>query len=156
MGSGKSTVGRALAKKLRYQFIDMDALIEEQAGKSISEIFAGDGEPEFRRRESETIEEFLSLERTVVSMGGGAYAPRENRLRVRQAGITVWIDCPIDLCLSRAVKETNRPLLGSYPVMVALYRKRLPSYRQVDFVVHTESHSPLRIASEIVRMLGLS
>lgn len=156
MGSGKSTIGRLLARKLGYRFLDTDEEIVRSTGKQVSEIFATDGEAEFRRLEFETIAGFTGLRSAVVSLGGGAYVQADNRTAVRQIGFTIWIDCPLELCWSRLLKEkTLRPLLRSFPEMADLLDARLPAYRDVDLVVHTEADSPARIVHWITERLDV-
>jgi shikimate kinase len=155
MGSGKSTIGRLLARKLGYRFIDTDEEIEKTTGKQVSEIFAQHGEPEFRRLEREAIAAFNGLRNAVVSLGGGAYVPDENRTAIRQIGFAIWIDCPLELCWSRLLKDKTRPLLRSFPEMAELLESRRPAYNQVDLVVRTGSDSPARIAHLILEQLGV-
>ncbi|HEX8186305.1 MAG TPA: shikimate kinase, partial [Blastocatellia bacterium] len=101
MGAGKTTVGRALAQQLNYGFSDLDELIEERAGISIERIFSESGEAEFRRLETEAIQGCREYRRTVIALGGGAYVSDRNRDLIREIGRTVWLDCPLDICLAR-------------------------------------------------------
>src|SRR5690242_3761047 len=101
MGAGKTTVGRALARELQYEFFDLDELIAERAGKSVQTIFAELGEPEFRRLEREAIKGCCGMVRTVIALGGGAFVSDLNRTLLREIGRTVWLDCPLEVCLER-------------------------------------------------------
>src|ERR1041384_8302448 len=90
-GSG----GRAVAEYLEYAFLDLDQLIEERSGSSVQTIFAELGEPEFRRLEHDAIRACTGLSRSVIALGGGAYASEENRSLVRTMGKAIWLDCPL-------------------------------------------------------------
>jgi len=155
MGADKSTIGKTLAKRLSYEFHDTDALVESAAGRSIPEIFAHLGEPEFRRLEREALKSFAGQSRAVAALGGGAFIPDENRRIIGEIGISIWIDCPLDLCWSRVSKETNRPLLRSYLEMAALLEARLPAYRQADLTIEIGARPPARVVREIIELLGL-
>jgi shikimate kinase len=155
MGAGKSTIGKTLAKRLGYTFLDSDAMIESAAGRSIPEIFAELGENEFRKLERETLKAITELTSVVVALGGGAFVPQENREILKASGVSVWIDCPLDLCWSRVSKETHRPLLKSYAEMARLLEKRQPAYEAADLKLQTGARPPSRLAWEIAELLGL-
>lgn len=154
MGAGKTTVGRTLARKRGFDFIDLDELIETQAGKSVEQIFAELGEDEFRRLESETLKSCAELERMIISLGGGAYISEENRRIVKMAGISVLLDCPIEVCISRVSYDGSRPLLGQESEVRALYDKRLPYYRLADHTISSGEDSPEEIADKIIVLLA--
>src|ERR1044072_7245880 len=124
MGAGKTTVGRVLARKLKRNFFDLDSVIELREGKSIQQIFSDLGEPEFRRIEREAIQSCRELKNAVIALGGGAYIPEENRNALGVIGITVWLDCPLEICLERLSGDESRPLLGAEVEMRALHDKR--------------------------------
>ena len=153
MGAGKTTVGRALAALLGYRFFDLDDLIEEQAGKTVQAIFAEMGEPEFRRLEREILLSCNGMVRTVIALGGGAYVSEENRASMRGIGTTVWLACPLEVCLGRISGDRSRPLLGSKDEMRALLEQRRPAYAEADFAIHAGDLSPERLALEIRRLL---
>src|SRR5205085_11864828 len=113
MAAGKSTVGRALARKLNFQFVDLDDKIEAKAQKTVRDIFAEFGEAHFRQLEREAIQACGELKNTIVALGGGAYIAEENRAILRSIGITVWLDCLLEVCLSRIVADGSRPLAES-------------------------------------------
>jgi len=155
MGAGKSTIGKALAKRLGYKFLDSDAIIESTAGSSIPEIFAELGEDEFRKLETKTLRSMTGLSASVVAVGGGAFVAEVNREILHGIGISIWIDCPLDLCWSRVSKETHRPLLKSYSEMAQLLEKRQPAYRQSDLRIETGARPPAKVIREIIELLGL-
>ena len=113
MGSGKSTVGRALHQRLGYPLVDMDQVIEQRAGKSIAEIFATDGEPAFRDMETVLLKELIdpAAPRRVISTGGGIVGRAENRTLLKNLGYVVWLHAPAAVILARTNKSPSRPLL---------------------------------------------
>lgn len=154
MGAGKTTVGQALANQLKCDFFDLDRVIERQTGKSIQQIFFEQGEPEFRRIERQAIEACRELKQAVVALGGGAYLAEENRKVLRETGVTIWLDCPLEICFERVRGDGSRPLLGNADEMKALLDKRRPAYAMADYVVQTGVLSPDEIALEIIRLHG--
>src|SRR5262249_55275068 len=150
MGAGKSTIGKTLAKRLGYEFLDSDAIIESNAGRSIPEIFASLGEDEFRNLERNTLKSLSGLTRAVVALGGGAYIAKETREFLESMGILIGIDCPFNLCCPRFPKKPPRPLLKSYTEMAALLKKRSPAYERADLKIEIGSRPPARIVREII------
>jgi len=155
MGAGKTTVGNALARRLSRDFFDLDQLIETSVGKTVAEIFHDLGEPEFRRLEREAINRCRNLNNAVIALGGGAYASEENRAVLRALGRTVWLDCPLEVCLARVNGDQSRPLLADEAQMAALLEQRRPAYEQADYVLRTGDMSPGELASEIARLCGV-
>jgi shikimate kinase len=155
MGAGKSTVGKALAKRLRRQFIDLDLLIEEKAGAPIRDIFAGLGEQAFRALELDAIKSLETVSNAVVALGGGSYNTVVNRDRLRGIGTTVWIDCPIEICWSRISSNVSRPLLGSLDEMERLLFARRPAYQEADLRIQVGRDSPGKVVIAIIEALGL-
>lgn len=113
MGSGKSTIGKQLAKKLKFEFIDFDELIEVQSGKKISEIFKGEGEQAFRNTETEILKSISGFKDTVVSTGGGTPCFYDNMNLMKVTGITVYIRMSAGSLFHRlAQSKTKRPLIA--------------------------------------------
>lgn len=156
MGAGKTTVGRALARKMGCGFLDLDDVIETQTGKTVREIFAELGEDGFRRLERATLRSSAELERMIISLGGGAYLSEENRQTIKAAGISVWLDCPLEVCLSRVEYDGSRPLLSNPSEARTLYEMRRPYYRLADYTVNSAEGSPEEIAEMIVILLARS
>lgn len=141
MGSGKTAVGRALAARLGVPFLDSDQAIEEAAKASIAEIFARDGEPFFRDRESEVIARLLAGPPAVLSTGGGAFMAERNRRAIAGAGVALWLDADLDLLWERVRHKDTRPLLRTPDprgTLAELYGKRVPVYRLAELRVKAE------------------
>lgn len=135
MGSGKSCIGRELHQSLGYQLVDTDHVIEDQTGKSISEIFSQDGEGAFRDMETRLLENLLlqKTSRHIISTGGGMTGRDENRSLLRQLGFVVWLKCSPGEIYQRTSRNANRPLLqGDDPMqtITELLAKRAPDYHR--------------------------
>ncbi|HKR04316.1 MAG TPA: shikimate kinase [Bacteroidia bacterium] len=127
MGSGKSTIGKQLAKKINHQFIDFDELVEEQSGKKISEIFKDEGQQAFRNIETEILKNISGLKDTVVSTGGGTPCFYDNMKLMNETGITVYIRMPAGSLFHRlAQSKTKRPLIEG-----------LTDLKLMDFIMDT-------------------
>jgi shikimate kinase len=146
MGSGKSTVGRKLAAKLGYHFMDTDTIIETIAGKSISEIFETEGEQGFRIMEHELLKEAIKNENIIVSTGGGMPCYHNNMEIMNNAGITVYIKMSPESLARRVIQsKQKRPLLASIAneELPAVIRKKLAErevyYNQAKYCVKGEN-----------------
>jgi shikimate kinase len=113
MGCGKSTVGRELHQRLGYPLVDMDQVIEQQAGKSITAIFEEDGDEAFREMETRLLEELNATDgpRRIISTGGGVVGRKCNRDLLKQLGYVVWLQAPLSVILERTARNRDRPLL---------------------------------------------
>lgn len=157
-GAGKSTIGRKLARELGVDLYDTDAGIEERAGRTIPEIFAEDGEPEFRRMEEEVVRDAVLAGHGVVSLGGGSVLSAATRALLRDRTV-VYLEISVGEGLRRTGASTNRPLLnGDDPAKKyrELMKIRRPLYREVATVrVRTDGRSPGRVVRMILAKLGL-
>ncbi|MBF6332117.1 AAA family ATPase [Nocardia transvalensis] len=157
-GAGKSTIGRKLAKELGVELFDTDAGIEAETGRTIPEIFADDGEPEFRRIEERVVRRAVLSHTGVVSLGGGAVLSSATRELLRGRTV-VYLEISVAEGLRRTGAGTNRPLLtGDDPGAKyrALMRERRPFYREVASVrVRTDGRSPGRVVRNIMARLDL-
>jgi len=111
MGTGKTTIGKRVARSLGYRFVDTDRLIAKRAGKTIPQIFEEDGEEAFRRIETEVLRSCADESRQVISTGGGAVTRPENREILKSAGYVVWLKADPDSIYERVKRSRNRPLL---------------------------------------------
>ncbi|MDB5989051.1 MAG: aroB [Herbaspirillum sp.] len=138
MGSGKTTIGRALAKKLNMRFIDSDHEIESRTGASIPVIFEVEGEASFRQREADVIRDLTALDNIVLATGGGAVLLPENRAFLKSRGTVIYLRTGITQILQRTGKDKNRPLLQTPDPrkrLEEMSRQREPLYREVAHVV---------------------
>jgi shikimate kinase len=159
MGSGKSTVGRALAARLGLSFVDTDAEIERATGRSVAEIFASDGEPAFRRRERAEIERW-SGERAVVALGGGAIAQPGAPERLAASGTVVYLRADPETLLERIGEEATRPLLagrdaaGRLARLSELLASRRSAYETAGLVVDTDGLSATQVVARLQQQLA--
>lgn len=152
MGTGKSTVGILLAKRLGYCFRDLDALIVERAGISINEIFERYGEPRFRELETEAIRSLRGVSRHVVATGGGAVIAPLNRSLLREAGLVVNLTASLEVILDRLKGDRQRPLLRSNntpEALGALMAGRENAYADADLRIDTAGKSVEDVVTEI-------
>lgn len=151
MGTGKSTLGRYLARLLNMDFWDLDRVIETQTGYSIAEIFESEGEDGFRQRERQVLEEMFKRPSAVVALGGGTLQNQQMIDEIRKNGLLVFIETPISTILGRIMRNRQRPLLldekGNLKKRSVLesevkerYRSRLPHYRQAHLTFKPDEH----------------
>jgi shikimate kinase len=129
MGAGKSTVARALAKRLDWRVEDIDERIEREERRDIASIFRQHGEPYFRNLERKALIDLLAARGTVVASGGGTFADPANRDLMLHDGVVVWLDVPFPVILDRVPMDGRRPLAADRQGLEQLYNQRLASYR---------------------------
>ena len=112
MGTGKTTVGKKVARSLGFQFVDTDEMIVKAAGKSIPEIFADEGEETFRDLETAVLRECTTADNQVISTGGGIILREENRGLLKNAGYVIWLQASAKAIVSRVSRNQDRPLLA--------------------------------------------
>ena len=152
MGSGKSSVGRELARRFGVPFVDVDAWIEAAAGCRIRDLFAREGEPAFREREKAALREVLSVKGCVIATGGGAFADEENRVLLRSYAPVVYLDTAVETLLERLSADLGRPLLRGgdrEEVVRALLARRIPGYRTADVTVRTDGRTVEEVAGQV-------
>ena len=160
MGTGKSSVGRRLAKELGLRFVDMDAVIEKDAGVKIKAIFAGRGEAHFRRLEKETIGKLVSGafgDGLVVAAGGGAVVNNENRAALRKWAALVCLTASVDVLFRRVTANDDRPLLSvedKKTEIEKIFSQRQEAYKDCDLTVDTSSIGIDDVVAEIERFWG--
>jgi shikimate kinase len=156
MGSGKSTVGRALADELGWGFADLDDDIEKREGMSIGQIFDTRGEAEFRRAEEVALQERVrSIERgkpCVIALGGGAFLSEANFEVVSNNGVSVWLDCPYSTVERRLAGHEHRPLARDPEKLRELFAVRRAGYERADYCIVIENDDA---AATTARILAL-
>jgi 3-dehydroquinate synthase len=151
MGSGKSTVGPHLAQRLDRPFVDLDDVIEADAGRSVAEIFSSEGEAGFRERESRCLQRALEREGLVVAVGGGAPMPAENWVRIRSGNTVVALIAEPGELARRLNGSTDRPMLrpNRSSAIASLLPGRLPRYLEADLIVKTDGLNPVDVAEQV-------
>jgi shikimate kinase len=157
MGSGKSSVARALAQLLSYEVIDLDDFIKAEQGRSAREIIEAHGELRFRELEEQALSNLMrGSQRQIVALGGGAWMSETNRRLITKQGATsIWLDAAFSLCWNRIAADAElRPLARNEAAAFKLFRERIALYELADLrvVVH-EEESAEEIAAQIVQNL---
>lgn len=157
MGAGKSTVGKALAKHLSWEFLDTDHVIEHQTGVAIPTIFEIEGEAGFRRRESAVLSSFLGRTGLVVATGGGVVLSAENRAVMKQLGPVVYLSASAGELYQRTRLDKNRPLLQApnpRKRIEELLIQRSPLYQEVaDVEIETGRQPVSQLVEKICQLL---
>jgi shikimate kinase len=157
MGCGKTTVGQLLSARLKWDFVDLDDEIESKSAMKIADVFDQLGEPAFRAMEREALLRQISFVRRgrarVVALGGGTFVAPGNREILELAGVSIWLNAPVDQLWERVAKEDQRPLARNRQAFEALFEKRGPGYARADFTVEVGPDGPETVVDQI---LGLS
>ncbi len=156
MGSGKSSVGRELARRTGAEFVDVDARIERKAGREIRVLFAEEGEAAFRVREKAALVDVLSVKGRVVAAGGGAFLDEGNRRMMKAYAPVVFLEVKAETVLRRLERDAKRPLLQGADresVVRDLLEKRTPEYRRADHTVPADDLTAKEIAGRIIELL---
>lgn len=156
--TGKSTVGRVLASRLGWAYIDIDQSIESAFGGSIADIFRSEGETSFRSREANAIQALSGMSSCVIATGGGAILSLENRKLLRSLGFVTWLTSEPETILARIASDpttmARRPNLtasGGLEEVRELLKVRGPLYRETaDFVINADEISPEAVATAIL------
>jgi shikimate kinase len=157
MATGKSSVGMRLAARIHYEFLDMDALIEAEAGMAIAQIFASQGEPAFRALESRMVERIAERTECVIATGGGVIVNPKNLEILKRCGVVVTLTADVQTVLQRAGKDDARPLLQTDDKLErirALLRQREPFYSQADIVLDTSALSVDEVVNSLMDQLN--
>ena len=158
MGTGKTTVGRQLARKLKMDFYDSDRVIEERTGADIPLIFEKEGEAGFRKREAAVIDELTQKRNIILATGGGAVLNPENRNHLTNRGTVFYLKSSLETLIERTSKDKNRPLLqAEEPAEVILQRlldQRGPLYEETaDYIIETANNSIHSVIQAIIKHL---
>jgi shikimate kinase len=154
MGAGKTTVARALARRLDWKIEDIDERIERRERRDIPSIFRQQGEPYFRSVEREELIALLAQRGTVVATGGGTVLDAGNRELMLRDGAVVWLDAPFATILERVPLDGRRPLAADRLEMERLYNQRLMAYRQAHLRVDAGRGSVEELVDQIMEWLG--
>lgn len=157
MASGKTAVGRRLARRLGFDFLDTDHVIEDRAGRPIPEIFAKDGEPAFRQLERDTIASLAPSHPSVIATGGGSFMDAANRRALHYLGPVVCLVISPEVILERVGRSDKRPLAqgpGAAERLMNLYEARLPYYRMADVMVETDGLTVDQAAARVAAAIA--
>ena len=155
MGVGKSTIGKSLADKLSFRFVDIDKIIEKKEGNNIDFIFKNKGENYFRLLESKITLNEVKKENAVISLGGGAFLNNSIRKSVKNSSISFWLDVKIEILINRLKKNKKRPLLlnkNLNETVKKIYLERKKTYSEANFRIKCESLKPELIVNKILNL----
>ena len=153
MGVGKSTIGKSLALKLAYGFIDVDKVIEKKEGCSISSIFKNKSEDYFRKLENDVTQHELKKKNCVISLGGGAFLNDSIRKNVKNTSVSFWVDVSTEILIKRLCKSKKRPLLYKRNIPEAvnkIYLERKKTYNEASFRIRCNFLKPEEIVDKII------
>ena len=153
MGSGKTTVARALAKRLGWRAIDVDQLIEEREHATVADLFARKGEPYFRAAERGVLVDQLGARHVVVATGGGTFVDPQNRALINGDGTSIWLDVPLPQLIQRVPADGRRPLASDRAEFERLYAIRRAAYEQAHRRVDAGRPSIAAIVEELADWL---
>ena len=157
MGAGKTTVGKSLAEKLRFELIDTDHSIETEQGKAISEIFKVDGESAFRDLEVQQLKKLRNSENSVVSTGGGIILRSEN-CKILKETFSIYLKADFENIFKRIKEDKTRPLLltdDPYSTAKNLFQSRQDTYESFKYHITTDFKNPSEISDEIISLYNL-
>ena len=155
MGVGKSTIGKNLAKKLKYNFVDIDKLIEIKEKLSINLIFKNKGDDYFRKIESSIALQELKKKKSVIALGGGAYLDKSVRINAKKLSLSFWLDVNLDILIKRLSKTNKRPLLYKKNIsdtIKKIYLERKKTYKEADFRIKCNFLTSNEITDKILEL----
>ena len=155
MGVGKSTIGKILAKKLSFHFVDIDKLIEAREGCTISKIFKTKSEDYFRKIEKTTSLNELKKSGVVISLGGGAFLDKNIRKEVKNSAVSFWLDVEINALVKRLRNTKKRPLLFKKNIkdtVNKIYLERKKTYSEADYRIRCSYLKPELIINKMLKL----
>jgi shikimate kinase len=159
MGAGKTSVGRLVAEQLHFAYIDTDEMIQSRTGRTITDIFARDGEPAFRKLEEQIVAELTAYKRTVISTGGGLPVNQQNLASLKTHALVVCLWASPEKIWDRVRNQTHRPLLNApnpKEKIRELLAERAPFYRQADVLLNTELRAVREVAQQVIHQFRLA
>jgi shikimate kinase len=150
MGAGKSSVARALARRIDWRSVDVDEMIEQREHQAVAQIFAKHGELYFRALERQVLMDQIPTRHLVVATGGGTFVDPQNRAVINRDGLSVWLDVPIDRLIARVPADGRRPLAADRAEFERLYIARRTAYEQATYRVDA---SQVRIAGIVEQLV---
>jgi shikimate kinase len=153
MGAGKSTLARRLAARLDWRAEDIDQRIEARDGRTVSAIFAAQGEPYFRDLERAVLLDLLPLRHAVVATGGGTFADPDNRRLINRDGLSVWIDVPYRSIVERVPADGRRPLSADRASFERLFQARRAIYEQAHVRLDAGDHGVDALVEQLLERL---
>lgn len=153
MGSGKTTLARALGRRLGWRPVDLDDEIERREGQTVSQVFATAGEPYFRKVEREVLLTHLPDRNVVVATGGGTFVQPANRADILADGVVVWLDVPFSRIVERVPSDGRRPLAADRDAFAALFEERRAAYRRAHFRLDAQGRTDA-LVERLLHMLG--
>lgn len=153
MGAGKSSIARALARRLDWRAVDVDEMIEQRERQPVAAIFAKQGEPYFRAVERQVLLDQIPSRHLVVATGGGTFVDPQNRAVISRDGLSVWLDVPIDRLIARVPADGRRPLAADRTEFERLYLSRRAAYAQATYRVDAGHARIPAIVEELVHWL---
>jgi shikimate kinase len=153
MGAGKSSIARALARRLDWRAVDVDEMIEQRERQPVATIFAKHGEPYFRAVERQVLMDQIPTRHLVVATGGGTFVDPQNRAVISRDGLSVWLDVPIDRLIARVPADGRRPLAADRTEFERLYIARRAAYAEATYRVDAAHARIPAIVEELVHWL---
>lgn len=154
MGSGKTTIARALAKRLDWRAIDIDHAVEQRERLPVADIFAKHGEPYFRIAERTALTEQLGIRQAVVATGGGTFVDPQNRAMINADGLSIWLDIPLERALSRVPADGRRPLAADRESFERLYHLRRAAYQHAHVRVDAGRQGVDALVEQLMDLLA--
>ena len=155
MGVGKSTIGKKLAKKLKFKFVDIDQIIEKKEKNTIKEIFENKSENYFRKVEKKITLEELKKNNLVIALGGGAFINTSIRKKIKDSSVSFWLDLKVESLLDRLKNVTKRPLLDQNQLEESInkiYSERKKIYNESDYKIKCNSMNKNEIVYKIIKL----
>ena len=155
MGVGKTTLGKTVAKELRFNFFDTDRLIEKQNSMLVKEIFAKKGEAFFRKEEQKIALNCLDSEKSIISLGGGAFINKKIRDKVLSNCVSIWLDLSIKNLSLRLNKNTKRPLLNkkdNLKIVQNIYNERKEIYKLANYKIDCNKFNIKQTVKKIINI----